>query len=391
MKRPTISARPSFVLAVFVLAAVAGGCAAPRSTALKELEPIRLENEVSVTIACIRDVSKEAVTGGLFNPEKRAIDLSEAAQSTIGNLLQDCGALSNVKVVPHGEIPEDATELTCIALARKEKTDLVIHGKVNHRASFSLNWLTWWSYIPGIAVAAPLWAPNYTLKGEVELTLYCVDVNSLERVFSKTVTVEAYTSICFMTRLTALHDRYVELEKDIALHNAAVDAATLLLKSLIPYKPGKGTRELAAQDKVIAVIDFEPASDFIKRRSFGNTAAEMFTTAFDKSGVFKVMERQRIKDVLTERAFSMTDMVKDKKAREVARNLLGIDFLLVGSVAQVGARLEVTARLLDTSTGEVLLSESDGITRYEDLQILVELMARRVMERYSKLRPAPEK
>jgi len=262
---------------------------------------------------------------------------------------------------------------------------------VNHRASFSLNWLTWPSYIPGIAVGAPLWSPNYTLKGEVELTLHALDIHSLERVFSRKVTVEAYSSVCFLTRVTALHDRYVSLEKNTALHNAAVEASELLLQTLTSHEPGKTVKKLAPLDKVIAVIDFEPASDYIKRRGYGNTAAEKFTTAFDKSGIFKVMERQRIKDVLAERAFSMTDMVNDRNAREVVKKLLGIDCLLVGSVAQVGARLEITARLLDTDTGEVLLSESDGITRYEDLQILVELMARRVMERYSELKPASEK
>jgi TolB-like protein len=380
-----------FVFTVTLAVILVAGCAAPKSTSLKLLEPVRLENRLSITVACIRDVSKEAVSGGLFNPEKRSIDLSEAAGFKLGEILQDSGSLYKVRVVPHGEIPANATELTYISLARKENTDLVIHGEVNHRASFSLNWLTWPSFIPGLVVGAPLWSPNYTLKGEVELTLHALDVHSLERVFSRKVTVEAYSSICFLTRVTALHDRYVHLEKNVALHNAAVDASGLLLKALASHESGKTGYELAPLDKVIAVIDFEPASDFIKRRGYGNAAAEKFTTAFDKSGVFKVMERQRIKDVLAERAFSMTDMVNDEKAREVARKLLGIDCLLVGSVAQVGARMEVTARLLDTSTGEVLLSESDGITRYEDLQILVELMARRVMERYSKLKTAPEK
>ncbi len=370
--------------------AAAAGCVAPKSTSLKTLKPVRLRNSISITVACIRDVSEETIATGLFDPEKRTIDLSEAAELKIGNLLQDSGSLSRVMIVPHREIPDDATELTCISLARKENTNLVIHGEVNHRASFSLNWLTWPSYLPGIVVMAPLWSPNYTLKGEVELTLHVVDAQSLERIFSRKITEEAYSCVSFLTRALALHDRFTDLEKNTALHNTAVEAGKLLLETLASYRPGKAGPMLAPLNKVIAVVDFQPGSAFVERMGYGTTAAEMFTTAFEKSGAFKVIERQRIRDILTERAFSMTDLVQPEKAGQVAK-LLGIDFLLVGSVAQLGGRLELNVRFLDISTGKVLFSESDGIKRVGDLQILAELMTRRVIERFTKTKPASEK
>jgi TolB-like protein len=379
------------LLVLLFSAALIAGCAAPRATtALKELEPVQFQNSLSITVACIRDKSEEKISGGLFSPTKVTINLSEPAELKLGSLLQDSGSFSKVRVIPHAEIPESATELTCISMARKERTNLVIHGEVSHRASFSLNWLTGPSWIPGAALFMPLWAPNYNLKGEVELTMHVVDVNSLERIFFRKVTEEAYTSVCFLTRVTALPDRYANLEKNIALHNAAAEASALLLKTLASYEPGKPHDPSMSQGKVLAVADFQPGSDFIKRMGYGDAAAEKFTTAFQKSGVFEVIERQRIKDVLAERQFSMTDLVQPEKASQVAK-LLGIDYLLVGSVSKVGARLEISVRLLDISNGEVLLSESDGITRYEDMQILAELMARRVIERFSKLEPQPEK
>lgn len=374
-------------LALLVAFAATSGCAAPKSTSLKSLKPVELNNAVSITVACIRDVSEESVSTGLLNPEKHPIDLSEPAELKLGHLLQDSGCFSKTRVIPHSELPESATELTCISLARREGTDLVIHGEVDHLASFSLNWLTWPSYIPGIVVGACLWSPNYTLKGRVELTLHVVDVHSLERVFSRRVTEVAHTPVCFLTRVTALHDRFAQLEKNVALHNASVEAVNLLLVALAAYEPRRAPSDRESMDKVVAVADFLAGSEFVERMGYGSASAEMFTTAFEKSGAFKVIERQRITDVLKERNFSMTDLVQPEKAGQVAK-LLGIDYLLVGSVAKVGARLEITVRLLDISTGKVLLSESDGITRYEDMNILAELMARRVIERFPKVRPA---
>jgi TolB-like protein len=380
--------RNLLVLAVLLIACA--GCAAVRSTPLKTLEPVQLDNNVSVTIAFVRDVSEESITTGLLDRKEHEINLSEPAELKLGSLFEDSGCFSKVRIVPHSEIPKDATELTCVSLARKEGTDLVIYGEVNHRASMTLNWLTLPSYIPGIAIAAPLWAPNYTLKGEVELTLHVMDVHDVERIISRKFSEEAYTTICFLTRVTALHDRYVELEKEVALHNAAVEAGRLILDTLTSYRPGASRVELKSQGKVIAVADFDAGSDFVKRMGYDSQAAELFTTAFESSGFFKVMERQRIKDVLAERAFTMTDLVKKTEAREVAK-LHGVDYLLLGSIAKVGGRLQLNVRLLDVSNASILVPCSESISRDADLQILVELMARRVAERFSELKQPSDK
>jgi TolB-like protein len=368
----------------FILILLATGCAAPKSTIKKTLSPFDLHPRLSLTVACVRDVSDESVASGLFDREKREIELSEAAEMKLGHLLQDSNCLKKVRIIPHSEMPSDATELTCVSLARKEGTDLVLHGELNHRASMTLNWLTWPSYIPGLVVGAPLWSPNYTLKSELELTIHVVDAHNLERIITRKFTEEAFTSICFLTRVTALHDRYTDLQKNIALHNASVEAVNLLLNSIATYEPGKSTiKDMAPTGKVIAVADFQTGSDFVKRMGYGVEAADKFTAAFSRSGYFKVMERQRIRDILAERDFAMTDLVKGNKADQIAK-LLGVDYVLVGSVAKVGTRLEVNARLLEISTGKVLLTVSDGITRDADLQILIELMARRAMENYAR-------
>jgi TolB-like protein len=86
----------------------------------------------------------------------------------------------------------------------------------------------------------------------------------------------------------------------------------------------------------------------------------------------------------------MTDLVKKTEAREVVK-LHGVDYLLLGSVAKVGGRLQLNIRLLDVSSGSILVPCSESISRDADLQILVELMARRVAEKFSELKQSSDR
>lgn len=377
-------------LLTLVLLAGGAGCAAVGTTDLKVLAPARLDNTLSITVASIRDVSEEKLGSSMFGQEKKEFDISEAAELKVGNLFQDCKCFSKVRVIPHREIPDDATEMTCISMGRKEGTDLVVHGEVNHRASFNLNWLTWLSYIPGIAIGAPLWFPNYTLKAEVELTLHVVDTQNCERIFTRKFTEIAHTSICFLTRVTALADRYMDLEKNIGLHNVAIEAVNSLVRELSSYEPSRAKETPAVQGKAIAVLDLDAEGASVRRMNLGKTAADMFTTAFHKAGIFRVIERRRIRHMLAEREFSMTDMVQPRKGGEIAK-VLSIDYLLVGSIAQVGARLVINAQLLDTTTWEMLLSDSDSTSRNEDMQILIENITRRIASRFLEVQRPAEK
>ena len=65
MKNPLQLKLCRLALAAALLLAAATGCAAVRSTAKKELAPVELAHEISVTVAGFRDISKESVRTGL--------------------------------------------------------------------------------------------------------------------------------------------------------------------------------------------------------------------------------------------------------------------------------------------------------------------------------------
>lgn len=112
--------------------------------------------------------------------------------------------------------------------------------------------------------------------------------------------------------------------------------------------------------------------------SLGEGVADMLITALVKSGKFNVLERQEIERVIQEQQFGSSFMVTPETAPKVGQ-LLGVELFVIGSVTEFGtkensvslglsafgggvtkktARAVVDVRLVNTSTGEILASET---------------------------------
>jgi curli biogenesis system outer membrane secretion channel CsgG len=129
--------------------------------------------------------------------------------------------------------------------------------------------------------------------------------------------------------------------------------------------------------------------------SLGSGVADMLATALVKSGKFSVIERQEMDNVLAEQKFGESGLVTPETAPKVGQ-LLGAELFVVGAVTEFGtkesnigggvslfggglktkkARAVVDIRLINTSTGEIIASESEegsesstGIdVRYSDI------------------------
>jgi TolB-like protein len=74
---------------------------------------------------------------------------------------------------------------------------------------------------------------------------------------------------------------------------------------------------------------------------------------------FSVVERAYLSNILQERGYSVTGITESTNYKEIG-NLAGVDYLIVGDVAVRSARWQritgATARLVDVSNGEVLIS-----------------------------------
>jgi len=108
------------------------------------------------------------------------------------------------------------------------------------------------------------------------------------------------------------------------------------------------------QDITIAVLDFEGKG---VSQAETSTLTDRLRDELFKTGVYNVLERGLMDEILKEQGFQQTGCTTSECAVEVG-NLLGVSQMLGGSIGKVGNIYTVSARIIDVETGEVLKSEN---------------------------------
>ena len=165
------------------------------------------------------------------------------------------------------------------------------------------------------------------------------------------------------------------------LRKAAVIAIALL--SLLPAAQ--------AQKKRVAVMNFDYAAVttsvtqlFGTDKDIGKGIADMIVDRLVNSGAYSVIERKELDKIIAEQNFSNSDRADAATAAKIAR-ILGVEAIIIGSVTQFGrddkktnvgaglsslgrfgiggashsnstAVVQLTGRMIDTSTAEILAS-----------------------------------
>ncbi len=130
--------------------------------------------------------------------------------------------------------------------------------------------------------------------------------------------------------------------------------------------------------KRIAISRFEDRSG-TGWHGLGSGVADMLATALVKTGKFAVIERQELDRIVAEQKLGESGLVTPQTAPKVGQ-LLGAELFVVGAVTECGtkesnigggvsvfggglktkkARTVVDIRLINTSTGEIIASESE--------------------------------
>ncbi|HFE64043.1 MAG TPA: hypothetical protein ENK14_06445 [Caldithrix sp.] len=130
--------------------------------------------------------------------------------------------------------------------------------------------------------------------------------------------------------------------------------------------------------KRIAVVDFKDRSGW--GHNIGTGLADMLVTQLVKSGDFMVIERQQLAKIMEEQGLGMSGAITPQSAAQVGK-LLGVELMVMGSVTEFGekkskiggrigkfgigggvskrkARAVVDLRLVNTSTGEIVMAET---------------------------------
>ena len=163
-------------------------------------------------------------------------------------------------------------------------------------------------------------------------------------------------------------------------------ATVTLLMTLIAAAPAQQRKRVAVMNFDYATVYSNVAAIFGSNQDIGKGIADILVDKLVNDGVYSVIERKQLDKILAEQNFSNSDRADPASAAKIAR-ILGVDAIIVGSITQFGrddqsravgggaasgalgrfgiggvkqskstAVCTITARMIDTSTAEILAS-----------------------------------
>lgn len=127
-----------------------------------------------------------------------------------------------------------------------------------------------------------------------------------------------------------------------------------------------------------SIAIFEPRHDGSrKQRETARTLMDMMTTAFIRDRELKVVERERLEEMMGEIELGLGGYVDQAQAAQVGR-LAGAEALLLSSLRTVGGNVEIDAKLIKTETSESLAAAmSEG--SHDELRVMAEDIADQIV------------
>ncbi len=130
----------------------------------------------------------------------------------------------------------------------------------------------------------------------------------------------------------------------------------------------------------MACLEFRRGTEDAAR--FITAVQEMFCTGFVESRRFSIIEREQIEKILKERQFAQTGDVDAETARRLGK-VLGVSYLLIGSMSKLGETFEVDARLVDVDTGETKTASHGSCSSATGLRATVNTIVNDLNRKFS--------
>jgi TolB-like protein len=121
----------------------------------------------------------------------------------------------------------------------------------------------------------------------------------------------------------------------------------------------------------VAVLSFETTEGRTEARDLGEAAAILINQNLISVPNISVVEREKLEDIIEEIGLSQTGLTSDEI--EVG-NILNVQYLIAGAVADLGNRFLLAARIINVETGNILQSASVEIPSNSFLSISSELV-----------------
>lgn len=142
----------------------------------------------------------------------------------------------------------------------------------------------------------------------------------------------------------------------------------------------------------LAVFPFQ-TDDALAKKRVDFAVSELFMEEFHKTGKFKLIERSQLDAVLKEQKLGLSGAVDTETAARIGK-VLGARLLLIGSVSKMGKAYQISARLVDAETAEIIAPDiievpvnvfDEEAARYIVLVPEKEALALYIAGRYAKI------
>jgi TolB-like protein len=136
--------------------------------------------------------------------------------------------------------------------------------------------------------------------------------------------------------------------------STGIDAlAVQLLENYLRGRPN------APRDLPIAVLPFDAPED-LRAKNFGHASAAIVLPRFVDSNSFRPVERSELQKILAEQNLQQTGAFDSKTAVRLG-GLLGVKALVLGRIDRVGSEYNISARIVDVRSGEILATSFQSI------------------------------
>ena len=134
----------------------------------------------------------------------------------------------------------------------------------------------------------------------------------------------------------------VSRQAETAAPAAQDDAATVMVNTVVEHVHKLPNKRLTVAE--FTTIDGGESE-------IGKLIAEKITTKLSQVGGFRVIERKQLNKILAEQKLSLSDITMEDD-KEVGQ-ILNVDAIILGTVVHLDEYVEINARMIDVTTGEI--------------------------------------
>jgi TolB-like protein len=121
--------------------------------------------------------------------------------------------------------------------------------------------------------------------------------------------------------------------------------------------PESAPAEAGTNSKVVAVLAFDNGSGDARYDPLGKGIAAMMITDLSQLSILRLVERERLQDLITELDLQQTRHFDPATAQRVGR-IAGAEYVVTGTLTAIQPRVRIDSRVIRVETGEIVKTAS---------------------------------